>query len=102
MRFWFHVMGSLDEWAQDIRDPGVVVQCCPREGVLSAQETIDFVVQVYADCWGLYHDQVLLKVSFSLGVARNYYSYDISTNMPTCSRNSFIKHEHINNHKPYK
>ncbi|CAH2096668.1 unnamed protein product [Euphydryas editha] len=52
----------LEQWAGDVREPGVVLQCEPASGELRACTKIVVQVSVYADCWGLYHDQILIQI----------------------------------------
>lgn len=45
-----------------MRAPGVALQVAPSAGVLAAHARAPLHVSVYADCWGLYHDQLLILV----------------------------------------
>ncbi|KAL0839196.1 hypothetical protein ABMA28_017164 [Loxostege sticticalis] len=51
-----------DAWAVDVRDPGLAIEISPACGVLGARASLALTVSVYADCWGLYRDQILIKV----------------------------------------
>lgn len=51
-----------DQWAGDVRAPGVALQVAPSAGVLAAHARAPLHVSVYADCWGLYHDQLLILI----------------------------------------
>ncbi|XP_072948710.1 uncharacterized protein [Epargyreus clarus] len=51
-----------DQWAPNVQDPGLAVQCSPPEGVMTSQGQVKIVVSVYADCWGLYQDQILIQI----------------------------------------
>ncbi|XP_063536016.1 uncharacterized protein LOC134745854 [Cydia strobilella] len=51
-----------DRWAGDVRSPGVAIQCTPAKGICMVGQSVDIFVQVYADCWGLYYDQIMLMV----------------------------------------
>ncbi|KAJ8721765.1 hypothetical protein PYW08_004167 [Mythimna loreyi] len=51
-----------DQWAGDVEAPGVAVACSPARGVLAARARVPLRVRVYADCWGLYRDQLLIQV----------------------------------------
>ncbi|CAH0585978.1 unnamed protein product [Chrysodeixis includens] len=51
-----------EQWDGDVPAPGVAVQCAPAGGVLAAHAEVRVHVRVLADCWGLYHDQLLVQV----------------------------------------
>ncbi|XP_063363943.1 uncharacterized protein LOC134652710 [Cydia amplana] len=51
-----------DLWAGDVREPGVAIQCTPAKGICMVGQSVDILVQVYADCWGLYYNQIMLMV----------------------------------------
>ncbi|XP_075977863.1 uncharacterized protein LOC142977675 [Anticarsia gemmatalis] len=42
--------------------PGVALWCAPARGVLAARAHVDLRLLVYADCWGLYRDEILIQV----------------------------------------
>ncbi|KAG6449224.1 hypothetical protein O3G_MSEX005921 [Manduca sexta] len=51
-----------DQWLCDVRAPGVRLQCSPARGALPPRSAADVLVSVYAACWGLYRDQILIHV----------------------------------------
>ncbi|CAK1554564.1 unnamed protein product [Leptosia nina] len=51
-----------DKWADDVRTPGVIIECKASENALAPCGMVEVTVSVYADCWGLYHDQVLIMI----------------------------------------
>ncbi|KAL0883530.1 hypothetical protein ABMA27_016895, partial [Loxostege sticticalis] len=53
---------TTDAWAVDVRDPGLAIEISPACGVLGARASLALTVSVYADCWGLYRDQILIKI----------------------------------------
>ncbi|XP_047503807.1 uncharacterized protein LOC125048897 [Pieris napi] len=53
---------NIDKWASDVEEPGIVIECAASQRILSPCGQVDITVSVYADCWGLYHDQVLIKI----------------------------------------
>nr|XP_049694118.1 uncharacterized protein LOC110383233 [Helicoverpa armigera] len=54
---------DADEWASGVRAAGVALACVPARGVLAARACTALAVRVYADCWGLYHDQLLIQIA---------------------------------------
>ncbi|XP_037294362.1 uncharacterized protein LOC115442940 [Manduca sexta] len=61
----FH-LNSNQKWVCDVRAPGVRLQCSPARGALPPRSAADVLVSVYAACWGLYRDQILIHVLTSL------------------------------------
>ncbi|KAH9638747.1 hypothetical protein HF086_002203 [Spodoptera exigua] len=53
---------ATEEWAAGAGAAGVALQCAPARGVLAAHAHAPLRLSVYADCWGLYHDQLLILV----------------------------------------
>ncbi|CAB3221206.1 unnamed protein product [Arctia plantaginis] len=51
-----------DKWADEVCESGVALACCPASGTLASRAQVELRVQVYADCWGLYRDQILIQV----------------------------------------
>ncbi|CAG4955820.1 unnamed protein product [Colias eurytheme] len=50
-----------DKWADDVKEPGVVIECASKD-LLQPCGQEEVTVSVYADCWGLYHDQILIQI----------------------------------------
>ncbi|CAB3221204.1 unnamed protein product [Arctia plantaginis] len=53
---------ETDQWAGDVCESGVALSCHPTSGVLASCAHVEIIVQVYADCWGVYRDQILIQV----------------------------------------
>ncbi|KAF9407257.1 hypothetical protein HW555_012661 [Spodoptera exigua] len=53
---------ATEEWAAGAGAAGVALQCAPARGVLAAHARASLRLSVYADCWGLYHDQLLILI----------------------------------------
>ncbi|XP_069365312.1 uncharacterized protein [Maniola hyperantus] len=62
---------DTEQWAGDVHASGAVLQCAPRGGVLGARGRAALVVSAYADCWGLYRDQLLIQVHPQLYTLRS-------------------------------
>ncbi|XP_052747829.1 uncharacterized protein LOC116413117 [Galleria mellonella] len=45
-----------------MREPGLALEVKPASGVLSGLSRMELTVRVYADCWGLYRDQVIIQI----------------------------------------
>ncbi|CAH2981088.1 unnamed protein product [Chilo suppressalis] len=53
---------ASDPWAADVTEAGVAIQVSPSGGVLGPCARIELTISAYADCWGLYRDQILIMM----------------------------------------
>ncbi|KAL4708187.1 hypothetical protein ACJJTC_005329 [Scirpophaga incertulas] len=59
MEFQF---GLPDPWAADVENPGIILQAEPSSGVLGPLDKVAVIISVYADCWGLYREQIHILI----------------------------------------